>query len=484
MAAELPTVHCSTEGLSRPEVIVLLVQAFRSLKWGVEHLHPMRVVAVTPRTAFSWGEEVIIDLDDAGYTAESRFQQWSPLAKKARLQRNLDALLEAFTAARSSTTAETIQAELKGLEESGVMELDASSAHSNEFKWKDIGMFFIPSKEFFATPILIDISVLLYILMVISGVHFLEPSGEDLLTWGANLRSTTLGGEYWRLLTCCFEHIGLIHLLLNMYALAMIGVHLEPLLGRGRMFLVYAVTGVVASLASLWWHENTISAGASGAIFGLYGLFLALLFTDLIHKETRKQLLQSIGIFVVYNLVYGLKGGVDNAAHIGGLVSGALLGAALYPALRNPERSSLQWGPVMLSSAGLLVAGAMVVRDLPADDAAFHQRIDTFQALEERGLSALRLAEGATGVQQLTLVQDSSLPAWREAVQLMRSTQDLQLSEATAEQRANFIAYAEIRLRNMELLEAALVRGDTETGAELEASFAQVDSILTILNGE
>ncbi len=80
--------------------------------------------------------------------------------------------------------------------------------------------------------------------------------------------------------------------------------------------------------------------------------------------------------------------------------------------------------------------------------------------------------------------QDWARQAWREAVQLMRSTEDLQLSEATSERRRNFIAYAEIRLRNMELLEAALERGDTETGAELEASFAQVDSILTILNGE
>ncbi len=72
------------------------------------------------------------------------------------------------------------------------------------------------------------------------------------------------------------------------------------------------------------------------AFFGLYGVFIALLMTDLIHKDVRKSLLSSMGIFVVYNLVYGLKGGVDNAAHIGGLVSGLLIGFATYLALRKP----------------------------------------------------------------------------------------------------------------------------------------------------
>jgi rhomboid protease GluP len=78
------------------------------------------------------------------------------------------------------------------------------------------------------------------------------------------------------------------------------------------------------------WHENTSSVGASGAIFGLYGAILALLLTDAFGKGNKKGILIFIGVYVVVNLAWGLTGGIDNAAHIGGLVSGALIGPLLY----------------------------------------------------------------------------------------------------------------------------------------------------------
>src|SRR5678809_608301 len=101
---------------------------------------------------------------------------------------------------------------------------------------------------------------------------------------------------------------------------------------RDRKYIIaYLATGIFASLASLWWHSEGInSAGASGAIFGLYGVFLALLFTNLIPKQVRSALLQSIGIFVVFNIVYGMRSGIDNAAHIGGLLTGMLIGFIFY----------------------------------------------------------------------------------------------------------------------------------------------------------
>ena len=123
------------------------------------------------------------------------------------------------------------------------------------------------------------------------------------------------------MITNCFLHIGILHLAFKMYALIFIGVLLEPYLGKLRFAVAYLLTGVFASVASLYWHDHTVSAGASGAIFGMYGVFLAMLTTNLIPKSVRKGLLASIGLFVAYNLLYGLKGwGIDaNAAHIGGL---------------------------------------------------------------------------------------------------------------------------------------------------------------------
>lgn len=187
---------------------------------------------------------------------------------------------------------------------------------------------FIPRKGFFAIPLLIDINLYIFLRIALYCSSFFHPAASKLLDCGANYGPLTLTGEWWRLLTCNFVHIGVFHLLMNMYALLYIGLYLEPLIGRWRIFAAYLLTGLCSATASLFIHPETISAGASGAIFGLYGLFLAHLLSHRIGKEHRRTLLNSIGIFIIYNLLSGFTHeGIDNAAHIGGLVSGCLLGA-------------------------------------------------------------------------------------------------------------------------------------------------------------
>lgn len=184
----------------------------------------------------------------------------------------------------------------------------------------------IPRKAFLATIILIGINILVFILMALSGVGILEPNTLSLLKWGADYGPLTLTGDWWRTVTCNFIHIGVIHLVMNMYAFVYVGFMLELIIGSRRMFAAYLLTGLCSAAFSLYMHGETISAGASGSIFGLYGIFLAFLFFHRIEKAQRNALLTSILIFVGYNLIYGMKDGVDNAAHIGGLISGFLLG--------------------------------------------------------------------------------------------------------------------------------------------------------------
>lgn len=183
-------------------------------------------------------------------------------------------------------------------------------------------------------------NIAVFILMVVSGVSIFEPTALEIYDWGGNIAvAVSEDGEWWRLFTCMFVHIGIIHIAFNMYALLIIGTYLEPLLGKMRFAMAYVLTGVAASLVSNWWHADnpTVSAGASGAIFGMYGVFLALLTTNLIPKEIRTQMLQSIGVFVAYNLLYGMKSGVDNSAHVGGLVSGFALGYVFYAMLKKEQ---------------------------------------------------------------------------------------------------------------------------------------------------
>ena len=196
---------------------------------------------------------------------------------------------------------------------------------------------YIPQPGFFITPILIYANLAVYLLMALSGLGFLDFQADDLMKLGANFRPETVNGQWWRLLTSVFLHGGLMHLLANMYGLFFIGSILEPLLGRTRFLGAYLICGIFGSLASIGWYEATVSVGASGAIFGMYGLFLALLLAKIFHPEFAQTFLSSTLIFVGFNLLMGFQGGIDNAAHIGGLVSGFAVGWLLKSEFRSPD---------------------------------------------------------------------------------------------------------------------------------------------------
>jgi membrane associated rhomboid family serine protease len=189
--------------------------------------------------------------------------------------------------------------------------------------------------------------------MVFSGLGFISFKPVDLLAWGANFKPVTTNGAWWRLLTSTFLHDGLMHLLANMVGLLFVGIFLEPLLGKTKYAIVYLTTGILASVASLYFHKPTVSIGASGAIFGLYGVFLALLLTKVFPKDFSKAFLTSTLIFIGYNLLMGFAGaGIDNAAHIGGLASGFIIGLILYPQLKQQAEDVLIPEPVETPKEG------------------------------------------------------------------------------------------------------------------------------------
>ena len=192
---------------------------------------------------------------------------------------------------------------------------------------------FIPSRRFLATPLLIDACLLVFGLMVLGGVSASDPTAHQLVQWGSNVSGLTLHGQPWRLLTHVFVHAGLSHLLMNMFSLWLLGLLVEDRTGPLRLLLVYLASGVGGGLASLWWHHarGINSVGASGAIFGLYGLLLVLLISKklVLDKSDRRAMLGLVLYLVLSNLLAGLSGNVDNAAHLGGLVTGLFIAGPL-----------------------------------------------------------------------------------------------------------------------------------------------------------
>jgi rhomboid protease GluP len=202
--------------------------------------------------------------------------------------------------------------------------------------YKFISAIKITSKSS-VSVIIIAVNILVFIIMVFAGLGFISFDAQDLYAWGANYRPAVISGQWWRLLTNIFLHGGLMHLIFNMYGLLFVSIFLEPILGRAKFIIAYFLCGLSASIASIWWHPATLSVGASGAIFGLYGVLTALLTTNKADANSKKGLLINNAIFIGINLIIGFTGGIDNAAHIGGLLTGFMIGYIMYFFIDEPK---------------------------------------------------------------------------------------------------------------------------------------------------
>lgn len=183
---------------------------------------------------------------------------------------------------------------------------------------------------------LFALNIIIFVLMEFAGG---STNPATMLAFGVKSNFEINNGETWRFITPVFLHIGLLHLAFNSYALWIVGPQVEKLYGAPKFLLLYLLTGIAGVGASYWYHPFIVSAGASGAIFGLFGVLLVFSFKyrktipAFFSKALGKGILLTVGI----NLVIGFMiPQVDNSAHIGGLVAGALL-AAVVPFQRPGE---------------------------------------------------------------------------------------------------------------------------------------------------
>ena len=184
---------------------------------------------------------------------------------------------------------------------------------------------------------------------------------------GANVRGAVAAGEVWRLASSVFVHVGLVHLLVNVLALWSLGRLVEGLFGRARMFAIYGAAGIAGALASHVMARAGVSAGASGAIFGLLGAALIelALHRGRYRREWRRSLLGALAVVTVAQLAVGLIWPmIDQWAHVGGLVGGMVMGALLSPGWRVAEHPAVVWSARVLAvalAAGFVYAGVQAV---------------------------------------------------------------------------------------------------------------------------
>jgi len=423
---------------------------FAKLNWEVTTKSATNISARTPYSFASSHEKItlLIDGDSALFSSISGSKQLLDWGKN---KANYFSFIHVFQAIEQHNDIE---------QNNPAQFIDDSTEEPED--QIGISAIFKPRKGFIVTPILIYSNVLIFILMAISGVHIFEPDTESLITWGANYAPVTLNGAWWRLFTSCFLHIGLLHLLFNMYALLYIGFILEPLIGSARFGTTYVLAGVAASTTSLYWNDFVVSAGASGAVFGMYGVFLALLLFKVVSTQVRQQLFTSILLFVGFNLLYGMQDGIDNAAHVGGLLTGLFLGSGLVPLFKNTLKPQ-GVAYIMLGQIVLILALCQFIY-FSKDNVAgiYDTKIAEFGRLEDQALDILRYADETDIPKLERKLNQEGVALWEQACAVIAELDELNLPDNLQAQNQRFMRYCNLRIKSYQCIARSLT--DT-TGA-------------------
>ena len=281
------------------------------------------------------------------------------------------------------------------------------------------------------TRALVIVNALVFVLLAVMSMSPMQIPADLLIRMGGNFAPLVQKGEEWRLFTALFLHGGLLHVGLNMFALHQAGQVVERLFGRWGFAAIYIVAGLLGNLASLWWKPGPVSVGASGAIFGVYGALLSylLLQRGSVPGEIFREMRSGTLGFICYSLFAGFTiPGIDNAAHLGGLVGGLVLGAAFAEPIIAPRpvrwlapRALAGLLAAALLGAGLWQTAPQVVRKFEIDS-AYQQTVQRF-ALEEQELireqaalmEALRLRR-ITEAAALDKLEHDFIPRWDRAI--------------------------------------------------------------------
>lgn len=344
------------------------------------------------------------------------------------------------------------------------------------------------------TNVIIALNALVFIIMGALGAGLVETTNlMPYILYGANNGAATTDGEWWRLLTSMFMHYGIMHLLFNMWALYQAGHLVEKLLGRSLYVLIYLGSGMAGGFASIMWHgDQTWSAGASGAVFGVYGAILGFMLRQkqALPASIYRSLMKSTIAFAAYNILYGLaRPGIDNAAHTGGLLGGIFFSWLLAMPIDREARANstgrrLQLG---LGALGLLcVIGVSVtprydysIRDL----ITWQNGVQPF--IEHEGEFLENHQQQITGLGTTTdvdgyadWIEADLIPFYQNWIHALTAMQ-LKSDKVTSLNRDKLVAVFNQRLKSFDHLVTALRTDDEE---EFNLFIKEEESVAEALN--
>nr|WP_315206884.1 rhomboid family intramembrane serine protease [uncultured Flavobacterium sp.] len=450
MAFGLPSTfsqYIPLNNLSKLQLIYIAIEVFKKLKWDLTQINENGLKAQSKNDLNTWNETIAITLEDHDPLITS-FSNGNQIYDRGRNQKNIDTFLDLFYEIKKEES-------ILALDESSVRDSinsETTKQDSEIEKARSITQFysffsiFIPTKDYFITPILININILIFLLMSFSGVNIFVPKTQDIIDWGGNFGPLTIENNWWRLISACFVHIGIFHLLMNCYALAYVGLLLESYLKKRDFLLTYLFCGLIASLASLYYNTDIVSAGASGAIFGMYGILLVSILFNTIDKKANSSLLLTIGTLIVLNIANSFKEGIDGAAHIGGLVSGIAFGSILALLVKNRKIGIT----IVASTTLILTVGLFTLSKNSKvyiyQIIEYQEGMQDFVDMEKMALESYTTFYGDSKENKLSEIKDRGIYYWNENIILLKQLDKLYLPEAIHLQNETLIEYCELRM--------------------------------------
>lgn len=461
------------EGLNNWEIFSIAQQACKDLDWEYLIVDEKTFTATTP-THWTLSEQIIkVVADNDEIIFESQSESLD-LYEAGRNKKNIEEhLLPAYKKARKRVSFEELRYAANALKAETIRQIRSGNRIASErmtFGFKDHEVTFM----------LIAVNLLVFAVMVLKGVDYVNPAVKDIIAWGGNLKFNVIGGEWWRLVTAVFVHIGVFPLLVNMIGLYFIGLVVEPMLGKFKFLIAYLCTGVIAGLASIWWVAEGVTAGASGAVFGLYGVLLAFATTSYINKKFPKAWLTCAAVYAVFNVFIGLQGATDNAANMGGLAAGVGVGYLFY--FFHFKRNLARAGGTRISVEVLLITSLLVffyLREYGKDDTLrFEKEIMKLNQIELKAMTQMQQLQSKTNEEAAVVLRDSALPQWKHFQKEIMKTDAYRLDNEFKQKRKLLSTYAQLRIRQTELIYKSINEETDEYNGEIDEVSDKIDKII------
>ncbi len=328
------------------------------------------------------------------------------------------------------------------------------------------------------TPTVVACCVAFFVYMVTQGVSVLSPSAQQIIDFGGNVAITTSRGDWWRLFSAMFLHIGIIHLAFNMWVLWDVGRHVERMLGSTGFVLTYVTAGLVGGFASSFAHPDVVSAGASGAVFGVFGALVGFWLRQrpsLTGAELKKAS-KGVGMLIVYNVIFGFSvEGIDNAAHLGGLVGGFVCGV-LQSAPLHPASRGTRWKrniPVAIILCGLVLWAVFGFKNLGVD---YAKEMAVHAALEKSVLAKVDAVDNRTfenSPQALAVdFTNNVIRPWQQEIRRLESMHPAKRLQPT---HKAIIDYSRLELKLFETIRDAAASG--KSWEQLQGEISHLNSL-------